>query len=215
VSGAGSRRAGDAHDVQGRRRRDEPSTGTGARTGAGDDDYSEEGLGITAGSPAGARLPAPLFLGFALASIGGPLALVSLYEAGAAGPALSSAGLTTALGLVAFAPPLAIWLRYSERIASAGGLYAFVEAAAGRRLARVQAALWTISYFLYLPYTVTYVVYDLLPVIFPGIGPYRWPLELAIPLGLVALALAPLDSVLVLVLALAGVQLVLMLALGA
>ncbi len=161
-----------------------------------------------------AGLPAPLFLGFALASIGGPLALVSLYETGAAGSAITSAGLTTALALLAFVPPLAIWLRYSERIASAGGLYAFVEAAAGRRLAGLQATIWAISYFLYLPYTVTYIVYDLLPPVFPGIGPYRWELELLIPCALIALALAPLKPVLVLVLALASGQLLLMSVLG-
>jgi hypothetical protein len=171
-------------------------------------------LGLDTASREASRLPAPLFLGFAVASIGGPLALVSLYVTGAAGPAIASAGLTTALALLAFLPPLAIWLRYSERIASAGGLYAFVEAAAGRRLASLQATIWTISYFLYLPYTVTYIVYDLLPVVFPGIGPYRWELELLIPLGVVALALAPLAPVLLAVGVLAGGQLLLMAALG-
>jgi amino acid transporter len=117
--------------------------------------------------------------------------------------------------LVAFLPPLLIWLRYSQQIASAGGLYAFVEAAAGRRLAGVQAAIWTISYFLYLPYTVTYIVYDLLPVVFPGISPYRSQLELLIPLVIVALALAPLTPVLIAVGVMAGGQLLLMAALGA
>jgi len=171
-------------------------------------------LGLEADSRESAGLPAPLFLGFAVASIGGPLALSSLYVAGAAGPAIGSAGLTTLLALVAFLPALAIWLGFSRRIASAGGLYAFVEAAAGPRAASIQAAMWTVSYFLYLPYTVTYIVYDLLPVVFPGIDPYRWELELAVPVGLVALALAPLAPVLVAVGALAAGQLLLMAALG-
>ncbi len=28
--------------------------------------------------------------------------------------------------------------------------------------------IWAFAYFLYLPYTVTFVVYDLLPPVFPG-----------------------------------------------
>jgi amino acid transporter len=161
-----------------------------------------------------AGLSPALFLGFAAASIGGPLALTSLYVAGAAGPAIAAAGLTTLLALVAFLPPFAIWLSYSRRITSAGGLYAFVEAAVGPRVAGVQAAIWTVSYFLYLPYTVTYIVYDLLPVIFPGITPYRWELELLIPLAVVALALVPLAPVLIAIGVLAAGQLLLMSALG-
>ncbi len=69
------------------------------------------------------------------------------------------------------------------------------------------------SYFLYLPYTVTYVVYDLLPVAFPGIGPYRTALELVLPLALVAAVLLPLGPLLVGFLAVASLQLALLLAL--
>ena len=114
-----------------------------------------------------------------------------------------------------FIAPLAIWLAYSAQIASAGGLAAFVEAAAGRVAARLQALVWIVSYFLYLPYTVTYVVYDVLPVIFPGVSPYRASLELALPAAIFVFVLAP--SVLVFsVLAFAAiVQLGLAVALGA
>ena len=123
-------------------------------------------------------------------------------------------GLTTVLALAVFAFPVAVWLGYSEEIASAGGLYSFVEAAAGRRVARVQGAVWTVSYFLYIPYTVTYVVYDVLPVVFPGIGPYRSTLELLLPLGVVAAVLAPLRGLLIALLVGGVAQLGLMLAVG-
>lgn len=155
-----------------------------------------------------------LFFGFAVGSIGGPLALVSLYVAGAAGGAVRSIGLTSTLGLAVFVFPVFIWLRYSRRIVSAGGLFAFAEAAAGRRVAWVQGLIWTFSYFLYLPYTVTYIVYDLLPVVFPGIGSYRWALELLLPLGVVALVFTRLQALLAAFLVLGAVQLVLMLVLG-
>lgn len=158
-------------------------------------------------------LPGVLFFGFALSSIGGPLALVSL-SAGAAGSALSSAGFTTALGALWFVFPLFVWYRYSERIAAAGGLYAFAEAAAGRRAARVQGVVWTIAYFLYLPYTVTFIVYDLLPTVFPGVSPYRPALELLLPVALVGAVLARLNGLLVVLLLAAAVQLLLLLALG-
>jgi amino acid transporter len=160
-------------------------------------------------------LPPTLFLGAAVASIGGPLALVSLYVPGAAGGAVSSLGLTMALALVVFLAPLAIWLAYSDRIASAGGLTAFVEAATGRTVARVQALVWTVSYFLYLPYTVTYVVYDVLAVVFPGLSPYRASLELILPAAIVVLVLAPLVAVVLLLSVIAVVQLVLVVVLGA
>jgi amino acid transporter len=71
-------------------------------------------------------------------------------------------------GSALFAAPLLIWWRFSEQIASSGGLYAFTEAAIGRRGAMVQGGLWVISYVLYVSYTVTQVVYDLLPVPFPA-----------------------------------------------
>jgi amino acid transporter len=136
-------------------------------------------------------LPRPLFFGAAIASVGGPLALVALYLPGAAGDAIGSSFFTALIAALAFLAPLAIWLGYSERIVSAGGLAAFVEAAAGLTVARIQAVVWTVSYFLYIPYTVTYVVYDVLPAILPGLTPYRSSLELAIPAAIVVLVLAP------------------------
>jgi hypothetical protein len=171
---------------------------------------------LTSGSSTATRrtLPPALFFGAAVASLGGPLALVSLYIPGAAGAAVSSLGLTVALAVVVFLAPLAIWLAYSERIASAGGLSAFVEAAAGRTAARAQALVWTVSYFLYLPYTVTYVVYDVLAVVFPGLSPYRASLELILPAAIVVLVLAPLSGVLAVLSAVALVQLVLIVVLG-
>jgi hypothetical protein len=137
------------------------------------------------------QLPRRLFLGAAIASIGGPLALVALYVPGAAGGAVRASGLTAAIAIVVFFAPLAVWLAYSERVVSAGGLAAFVEAAVGRRAAQAQALVWIVSYFLYLPYTVTYIVYDVLPAVFPGLSAYRASLELAVPAGIVVLVLAP------------------------
>ncbi|HET7572439.1 MAG TPA: hypothetical protein VFJ77_07200 [Gaiellaceae bacterium] len=156
-----------------------------------------------------------LLLGFAVASIGGPVALVyQLLPDVVGSAALPSIGLVALLALVLFAFPVAIWLRYSSRIASAGGLYAFVEAAAGRRAARVHGAIWIVSYFLYLPATVTYVVYELLPELAPGIAPYRATLQLLLPLGFAAAVLAPLRVSLAPVALLAAGQLVLLLVLG-
>ncbi|HZP74011.1 MAG TPA: hypothetical protein VFA97_11615 [Gaiellaceae bacterium] len=151
-------------------------------------------------------------LGFAVATIGGPLALVAIYLPDAA--AMRSAGLLVALGLVVYVCPLLVWLRYSEEIASAGGLAAFVEAAAGRRLALVQAAVWAFSYFLYLPYTITDIVYEMLAVVFPGIEPWRWVLEATLPVGFVALVLLGATTVLRVLLVSAVLQLVVLLAFG-
>lgn len=154
-----------------------------------------------------------LFAGFAAASIGGPLALLTLFP-GVAGDGADSAGLVVALALFLFAVPLGIWLVYSHRIVSAGGLTAFVAAAAGRRIAVAHGWIWAFAYFLYLPYTVTFVVYDLLAPVFPGIAPYRGALELLLPVGLVLVALSPLRLVLVGIGTLAVGQLVLLLAVG-
>ena len=84
-------------------------------------------------------------------------------------------------GAIAFVAPLAIWLRYSQDIASSGGLFAFVVAAAGRRVALVQAGLWLASYVLYLLYTSADVVYDLLPPVWPGIHSWRPVLAATLP----------------------------------
>ena len=127
---------------------------------------------------------------------------------------MRSAGLVTVLGAALYALPVAVWVRYSEEIVSAGGLAAFVEAAVGWRLALVQAAIWAFSYFLYLPYTVTDIVYEMLADIFPGIEPWRWLIELILPLAIVGLVLLGTRPVLQLLLVSAALQLALMLALG-
>jgi hypothetical protein len=139
-------------------------------------------------SAAGRPLSRPLFVGFAVASIGGPLAVVALLGPNAVGGrAIGSAGLAAVLGVAMFAPPLWVWWRYSGEIASAGGLYAFVQAAAGVRAARLHGAIWVVSYFLYLPYTVTLIVYDLLPAGFPGLVPYRGWMQALMPIAIAAL----------------------------
>jgi amino acid transporter len=138
-------------------------------------------------APAGSRLPPALFHGFAVASIGGPLALAVIYVPGAAD--MRSAGLVTLLGAALYAAPLLIWMRFSRDIVSPAGLAGFVEAAAGRRLALAQAAVWAFSYFLYLPYTVTDIVYEMLASVFPGIEPWRPLLEIVVSLSVVGLVL--------------------------
>jgi amino acid transporter len=136
---------------------------------------------------AGRSLPPALFYGLAVASIGGPLALAVIYVPGAAD--MRSAGLVTLLGAALYAVPLLVWVRFSRDVVSPAGRAGFVEAAAGRPLALVQAAVWAFSYFLYLPYTVTDIVYEMLAVVFPGIQPWRPLLEIAIPIAIVALVL--------------------------
>jgi amino acid transporter len=116
--------------------------------------------------------------------------------------------------LVLFAFPLAIWHRFSYEVASAGGLYSFVRLAAGPRTAGVHGAIWTVSYFLYLPATVTAVVYELLPELAPGIAPYRLALQLGLPVAFAAAVAVPLRLSLVPVAALAAVQLALVLVVG-
>ena len=158
--------------------------------------------------------PAPLLAGLAVASIGGPLALGALYLPVPLGDAVASSGLATVIAIAAFAAPVAIWLSYSRRIASAGGLTAFVEAGAGTRIAYAQAAVWAVSYALYLPFTVTDVVYDHLPAVFPGLTDYRTELELILPVAICALVLMRVTVALVLLLVSAIAQLGLLLALG-
>ena len=170
------------------------------------------------GAPAGRReaggFSPLLFVGFAIASIGGPLALLNFLPATAGDDAIGSAGLVVALAVAVFAAPLTLWLVYSRRVVSRGGLTAFVDAAAGRPAALVHGWIWALAYFLYLPYTITYVVYDVLAPAFPGIGPYRWVLELVLPVAIVLLVLAPLRLALVSLLAVGLAQLVLLLVLG-
>jgi hypothetical protein len=126
----------------------------------------------------------------AVASFGGPLALAALAAPAAVSDASASAGLATVAAAVVFVAPLLIWLRYSREVASSGGLFAFVEAAAGRRVALVQAALWIVSYVLYVIYTTVQIVYDLLPAVVPGVRRYETLLALAIPVALVGVMIA-------------------------
>jgi amino acid transporter len=158
-------------------------------------------------------LSAPLFVGFAIASIGGPIALLSFLP-GVAGDATDSAGLVVLLALAVFAAPLGIWLAYSRRIVSPGGLSAFVGAAAGRRAAVAHGWIWALAYFLYLPYTVTFVVYDVLQPVFPGLHSYRSTLELLLPAALVVFVLAPVRWVLAALGVLAAAQIVTLLVLA-
>lgn len=165
-------------------------------------------------APTAGGVRSSVFLGAVVASIGGPLALVALYLPGAAGDAGRASGLTTLLAIGVFGAPLAVWLGFSKQIASAGGLAAFVEAAAGRTVARIQAAIWIVSYFLYLPYTVTYIVYDLLAPVFPGLVPYRSSFELVLPVAIVVFAFLPLATSLGVLGVVAVAQLVLVAVLG-
>ncbi len=139
--------------------------------------------------PFGRPMPTAVFYGIAIASVGGPLALVSLFLPNALLDVSSWSGFAVLLGAVAFVFPVIAWYKYAGRVASSGGLYSFVEVAAGTRVAQAHGAVWIISYFLYLPSTMVFVFYDILPTAFPGIGPYRAPLVVVVPavmvLGLV------------------------------
>lgn len=170
-----------------------------------------------AGQPAssGAR-PAGqwAFAGVAVASFGGPLALAALIAPGAVeGDGAASAGLAMAAAVVVFAFPLAIWLRYSREISGSGGLYSFVEAAAGRRAAQVQAGLWIISYLLYLVYTTTQVVYDTLPEVLPGEVRYQPLLQIMIPVVMAGVMIAGRRAALLVIALMAAGQLAIAVAL--
>jgi hypothetical protein len=149
-----------------------------------------------------------VFYGLAVGSVGGPLALITIFLPNALLDVASWSGLAVVLGALAFVFPVTAWYNYAGRVATSGGLYSFVEAAAGTSVARMHGAVWIVSYFLYLPSTVVFVFYDLLPTAFPGIAPYRAALVVAVPvimvLGLVAWRL-PLFAVTAVI---AGVQVV-------
>jgi hypothetical protein len=130
------------------------------------------------------------FPGVAIASIGGPLALAGLIAPAITGDSIRSGGLATLISLVVFLAPLGLWLRWSGEVSGAGGLYGFVEAAAGRRVALAQAAIWTFSYLLYIVYTTTQIVYELLPQVIPGERGWQTPLSLLIPVALVGVMVA-------------------------
>jgi amino acid transporter len=132
------------------------------------------------------------FLGVAIVSLGGPLSLAALNApdivSGAGGT--QSAGLAMVASVVVFAFPLVIWLRYAREINSSGGLYSFVDAAAGRRVAQIQAGLWIVSYLLYILYTTIQIVYDTLPVVLPGEVHYQPLLAILIPVALAGTMIA-------------------------
>jgi hypothetical protein len=112
-------------------------------------------------------------------------------------------------GAATFTIPLAIWLRYSRHVSSAGGLYSFVEAAAGRRVALAQATLWIVSYVLYLIYTTVQIVYDVLPTAIPGERGYQTVLALGIPVAIAAVMIAGRAAALIVLGLIAAGQLVL------
>ncbi len=153
------------------------------------------------------------FTGLAVTSFGA-LALAALLAPGTIVGASASGGLVTIAAAVVFAALLLIWLRYSRHIASSGGLYAFTEAAAGRRLALLQAGLWIVSYLLYLIYTTAQIVYMVLPVVFPAERAWQPVLEVAIPLALAAVMIAGLRATLIVTGLLAAGQLAIAVALS-
>jgi amino acid transporter len=137
-------------------------------------------------SPAGRPIGPWAFFGVAIASLGGPLALAALIAPGLVADAADSSGLAILASTVVFGAPLVIWLRYSRTVSGSGGLFSFVEAAAGRRVALTQAAVWIVSYLLYLVYTTIQIVYDLLPAVLPGERGFQTALALAIPVTMAA-----------------------------
>jgi len=160
------------------------------KTGSGADQTRPEGGALA--PPLGPARPLGQWAlaGVAVASFGGPLALAALNAPLIAGGAVSSAGLSMVLAAAAFGFPLAVWFGYARHISSSGGLYAFTEAAAGRRVALVQACVWAFSYLLYVVYTTAQIVYDLLPAVLPGERRYQTVLEVAIPVVLAGVMIA-------------------------
>jgi hypothetical protein len=154
------------------------------------------------------------FLWVAVASFGGPLALAALNAPLIAGGAISSAGLSMVLAAAAFGFPIAIWLGYARHVSSSGGLYAFTEAAAGRRVALVQACVWAFSYLLYVVYTTAQIVYDLLPAVLPGERRYQTLLEVVIPIVLAGVMISGRRVALLVIGAIAAGQLALAAALS-
>jgi amino acid transporter len=154
------------------------------------------------------------FLGVAVASLGGPLALAALYVPTIIPDVTRSAGFVTVLGSLVFVVPLLIWLRYARHVSGSGGLYDYVEAAVGPRPAMLQAGLWIASYALYLIYTTAAIVYDTLPVVLPWIRPWQTTLEIAIPVVLAAIMLGGRTATLAVLGLLAAGQLVLVLVLA-
>ncbi len=175
-------------------------------------------VGTTGGTAAGElrRLPSLLVWGFAFTCLGGPLALLAVELPDAVGGrALDSIGLVVLAGAALFIAPMLIWWRFSGRIASSGGLYSFTRLAVGDRVARVQGWTWVVSYQLYLGFTVTEVVYDLLPQAFPGVVEWRPWLLIGLTVGLSAAILFAERGVLWVMLASVAAQGVVMVVLAA
>ncbi len=151
-------------------------------------------------------IPDELVYGFAISVIGGPLALAAINIFGGG---VGSLSIETLIGAILFLFPVAIWYGYSKKIASAGGLYSFVKQAAGEKIAKIQGIIFIFSYFLYIPYTITFIVYYLAPVVFPGITPYQPFLEILLPIAVIALLFSGMRSALSFLTASAIVQIVL------
>jgi len=162
--------------------------------GSGSGRGAVAGAAATTGAAAAPRGARPIgqwaYAGVAVTSFGGPLALAALYAPSIASGAPESAGLAMVLAAAMFALPLAVWLGYARHISSSGGLYAFTEAAVGRRVALVQATLWALSYLLYIVYTTAQIVYDTLPAVLPGERRYQTLLEVIIPVALAGVMIA-------------------------
>jgi amino acid transporter len=154
------------------------------------------------------------FTGLAVTSFGGPLALAALIAPATVAGAGPSAGLAMVAAVALFACPLLIWLRYARRVNGPGGLFSFVEAAAGRRIALVQAGLWIVSYLLYLLYTTAQIVYGTLPALLPGERRYQPLLEIAIPVALAGVMIAGRRAALLIAGGVAAGQLVIAAVLG-
>jgi amino acid transporter len=182
---------------------------------AGDALLTPRSSASPASSPGGRSIGTLGFAGVAITSFGGPLALAALYAPTIVEDATGSAGLVSLLAAVAFAVPLLIWLRYAKHVAGPGGLYSFVHAAAGPRVAAVQAALWIGSYALYLVYTTASIVYETLPAVLPGERSWQPALEIAIPVVLAAVMLCGRAVTVAVLGALAAGQLLLVAALAA
>ena len=165
--------------------------------------------------PARRPLSPVLLLGFAVGSAGGPLAIATVYLLSVAGVPPPLLVATTILGLALFAVPLSIWRHYSQEVASDGGLYAFVRHAAGERVARWQGWIWTVAYLLYLPYTITYIVFYLLPELLPLRPAQSAALELLLPAGICALIAFGGQTPIALLLVSGAAQLLAVVALGA
>src|SRR5581483_297695 len=176
---------------------------TGARPSAGTSRLQSPSSPEQPRASGSGPIPTWAFAGMAICSFGGPLALAALSAPGLFADAGASTGLAMVASVVVFGAPLAIWLRYARHISSSGGLYAFVEAAVGRRLALAQAATWIVSYLLYLVYTTVQIVYDVLPAVVPIGKGLQTALALLIPIGIVGVMVAGRAAALLLLAAMA------------